>query len=372
MLAFAGCTQGSLPIGGGADDEVHIDVPEYGYILFNSDVTSRGELYENGVSNSAASDDNRFYGHFNVIGYTYSADQWTTAEIQAVPNVFNTNPMLVSWNGSFGASALYSYNNTPNDDDNTNPYAHWIGKQRYAFFAYSPTSLTTNVNDSDASNNEGNPYVIYELNLTDVSEHKDIMTACAIDANYATRSVDFKMSHRLAALDVTAINHHGEGNTIDILSLSLKLEGLLYKKVYIPLNDRDEPDLVSPDGVGNHTANYTIVNNSRTRIARGVETNLTGGASGVAGKAKDKTMILIPQPQEIDGVTKPLKITANVVYSKNGGQSETTPKTVEFNRELKGGRRYYIQLNFLPGDLQILIVESDEWDDSGRIDHEFD
>ena len=83
-------------------------------------------------------------------------------------------------------------------------------------------------------------------------------------------------------------------------------------------------------------------------------------------------MILIPQPQEIDGESKELTITADVVYSMNGGQSETTPKSVTFNRELKGGRRYYIQLNFLPGDLQILIVESDEWDDSGRIDHDFE
>ena len=69
ILALASCTQGSLPIGDGTDDEVQIDVPEYGYILFNSDVTSRGALYENGVSNNAAPDDNRFYGDFNVIGY---------------------------------------------------------------------------------------------------------------------------------------------------------------------------------------------------------------------------------------------------------------------------------------------------------------
>ena len=371
MLAFAGCTQGILPNGDDTNGDVNINVPEYGYILFNSDVKTRGALYENGVSNTASKDDNRFYGDFNVLGYTYSADQWTTAEVQATPNVFNTNPQLVSWNKNFGANALYTYDNTPNDGDNTNPYAHWIGKQRYAFFAYHPTNLTTNVNDNVTSNNEGNPYIIYDLNLTDVSKHVDIMTACAIDTNYATRSVDFGMKHRLAALDVTANNYHAEGNTIDILSLNLKLEGLLYKKVYIPLNDRDEPNLVSPDGVGSHTANYTIVN-SKTSIPRGVETNLTGGASGVEGQAKDKTMILIPQPQEIDGETKTLKITANVVYSNNGGQSETLPKTVVFNRELKGGRRYYIQLNFLPGDLQILIIESDEWDDSGRIDHEFE
>ena len=366
MLAFAGCTQGSLPIGGGADDEVYIDVPEYGYILFNSDVTSRGELYENGVSNSAASDDNRFYGNFNVIGYTYSADQWTTAEVQATPNVFNTNPMLVSWNDSIGADALYSYDNTPSDGDATNPYAHWIGKQRYAFFAYSPTNLTTNVNDNVTSNDEGNPYVIYELDLGDVSNHVDIMTACAIDANYATRSVDFKMSHRLAALDVTAINHHEEGNTIAINELKLELNGLCYDLVHIPLNDRDETDLVYPNGVAsNRTATYTIVS-SKTDIPRNVETNLTSGSS-------KKTMILIPQPQEVDvnGSTVKLQIKATVNYSLNNGSSEQT-KTIDFDRELKGGRRYYVQINFLPGDINILIIESDEWKDSGRIDHEFD
>ena len=370
ILALASCTQGSLPIGDGTDDEVQIDVPEYGYILFNSDVTSRGALYENGVSNGAAPDDNRFYGNFNVIGYTYSADQWTTAEPQATPNVFNKNPMPVSWNGQLGAEALYTYDNTPNDGNSSNPYAHWIGKQRYAFFAYYPTTLTTNVNDSNNSNNEGNPYIIYELDRTNAANHVDIMTACAIEANYATRSVNFNMGHRLAALDVTANNHYAEGNTIAINKLTLTLKGLCYDKVHIPLNDRDEPNLVYPNGVAsNRSATFTIINNSPTAIPRGVETNLTGGTIG-------KTMILIPQPQEVNVNGSPviLQISATVDYSRNGGTGTPQTKTIDFNRELKGGRRYHVQLNFLPGDINILIIESDEWADSanGRIDHEFE
>ena len=126
--------------------------------------------------------------------------------------------------------------------------------------------------------------------------------------------------------------------------------------------------MVYPNGVASDTsAEFTIIN-SKTDIPRGVETNLTGGKIG-------KTMILIPQPQEVDvdGSKVKLQIKATVKYSLNNGSSEQT-KIIDFDRELKGGRRYYVQINFLPGDINILIIESDEWKDSGsgRIDHEFE
>ena len=356
LTLMVGCQQGQSTEGG--DVVVDLGSPEYGYIQFDFENGTRGDLYEKENPNDP--DDNRLYADFGVMGYTYLANDWTIAEVQAQPNVFASHNQLVKWNGEYGTKAMHDYY----------PIREWQGKQKYAFFAYYPYG-----NDyvkTSAADYEGNPYIEFTLpSRSSVDEHVDVMTGYAIDANYTSRTVGFHMQHRLTALDVTANNLFTEGQKVVVTGLKITLDSLLYDKVRIPLNDRDVSELDYFAGMAeNITATYDIYGGEPIKVDSGVEAKLT--------EPYAKSMIIIPQNQRIDtngdGVEEDYTMKGEVIVTYKVNDTLHENKKVEFSvdRDLKERRHYFVQLNFSDGNVNIVILESDEWKDSERIDHEFE
>lgn len=350
LTLMVGCQQGQSTEGG--DVVVDLGSPEYGYIQFDFENGTRGDLYEKEIPNDP--DDNRLYANFGVMGYTYLANDWTIAEVQAKPTVFYNQEVV--WNGEHGTKAMHTYS----------PMKEWLGKQKYAFFAYYPYGLTT----SD-ENYEGNPYIEFTFPRNNIDEHVDVMTGYAIDANYTSRTVGFHMQHRLTALDVTANNLFTNGEKVVVTGLTITLNNLLYDKVRIPLNDRDVSELDYYEGMAAETtATYNIYGGSPIEVDSGVEAKLT--------EPYKKSMIIIPQNQHIDtngdGVEEDYTMKGEVIVTYKVNETLHENKVVEFSvdRDLKERRHYFVQLNFADGDINIVILESDEWKDSERIDHEFE
>ena len=365
LMAFAlwtmvGCAQNEMP--GGDDEVINLGAPKYGYIFFDSMLKdTRGELI-----NPEGPDDEPLKKDFAVIGYTYNADQWTTAEVQAKPNVFAQHPLKVTWNGS-----MHTYDDDGNAGDKD--LVAWIGKQKYAFFAYYPYG--SNYITTSGNGVEGNPYIDFELpSRNSVDSHIDVMTAHNIEADYVTRSVNFRMQHRLTAIDVIANNLYTEGQNVVVTDVTVKLENLLYDKVRIPLNMRDEEALVYPySPVVTKTAQYKVLSSQGVNVT--MNTNITGGDKDSG--YKNKTMIVIPQNQLIDtdndGVEEDCTIsgTVDVSYTVDGVEKSSTP-TFEIDRDLLSGHRYYILLNFSAGDVNIVVIESDKWAERDDIEYEFE
>ena len=353
---MVGCQQGQSTEGG--DVVVDLGSPEYGYIQFDFENGTRGDLYEKENPNDP--DDNRLYADFGVMGYTYLANDWTIAEVQAKPNVFASHNQLVKWNEEYGTKAMHDYY----------PPREWLGKQKYAFFAYYPHG--NSYVQTSAADYEGNPYIEFTLpSRSSVDEHVDVMTGYAIDANYTSRTVGFHMQHRLTALDVTANNLFTEGQKVVVTGLTITLNKLLYDKVRIPLNDRDVSELDYFAGmVANKTATYDIYGGKTIEVVSGVEAKLT--------EPYAKSMIIIPQNQHIDtngdGVEEDYTMKGEVIVTYKVNDTLNENKKVEFSvdRDLKERRHYFVQLNFSDGNVNIVILESDEWKDSERIDHEFE
>ncbi|MBR2859409.1 MAG: fimbrillin family protein [Alistipes sp.] len=354
LTLMVGCQQGQSTEGG--DVVVDLGSPEYGYIQFDFENGTRGDLYEKENPNDP--DDNRLYANFGVMGYTYLANDWTIAEVQAQPTVFHNQEVV--WNGEYGTKAMHTYS----------PMKEWLGKQKYAFFAYYPYG--NSYVQTSSKDYEGNPYIEFTLpSRSSVDEHVDVMTGYAIDANYTSRTVGFHMQHRLTALDVTANNLFTNGEKVVVTGLTITLENLLYDKVCIPLNDRDVSELDYFAGMAaDITATYNIYGGSHIEVVSGVEAKLT--------EPYKKSMIIIPQNQHIDtngdGVEEDYTMKGEVIVTYKVNETLHENKVVEFSvdRDLKERRHYFVQLNFADGDVNIVILESDEWKDSERIDHEFE
>lgn len=353
LTLMVGCQQGQSTEDG--DVVVDLGSPEYGYIQFDFENGTRGDLYEKENPNDP--DDNRLYANFGVMGYTYLANDWTIAEVQAKPNVFDSHNQLVKWNEEYGTKAMHTYSEMK----------EWLGKQKYAFFAYYPYGLTTS-----AADYEGNPYIEFTLpSRSSVDNHVDVMTGYAIDANYTSRTVGFHMQHRLTALDVTANNLFTNGEKVVVTGLTITLNNLLYDKVRIPLNDRDVSELdYFAAMAADKTATYNIYGGSPIEVVSGKEAKLT--------EPYAKSMIIIPQNQHIDtdgdGVEEDLTMKGKVIvtYKVNDTLHENKEVAFSVDRDLKERRHYFVQLNFSDGNINIVILESDEWKDSERIDHEFE
>lgn len=356
IVAFATLSCDALTTDILPDSNEEIEIPEYGFIYFNGQ-TTKGKLYE------PDPEDDRLKANFGVIGYTYNYDNWVSAEPQARPNVFDSHPEQVTW---LREDEIHSY---------TEQKA-WLGNQLYSFFAFYPETLTTS-----AGTYEGNPYIDFTFSRNILASQVDVMTAHVIDVDYRTRSVSFEMKHRLTAIDVVGNNLYGDSpndedeepdvDEIEITSMSITFDNLLYDKVKIPLNMRDEQELdyyegIATDDEGNEAtgASYTFI---PPVIKNTTNTPLT--------TSKDKsTIIIIPQKQYIDtngdNIEEDKTLNGIVKLSYKCKKNNETIDTVaendyEFsiNRDLIAGHRYYIQLNFAAGDVTIAILESDMWDD---------
>ena len=346
-MALFSCESGQENLGVGGNDTT-IEIPEYGYIYFDGAAASRGVLYE------TTADDKRLKANFEVIGYTHTYDDWDAAKVQAKPNVFYKQK--VEWNGS-----VHTYYKAGNTD--TDGYEQWIGKQQYAFFAYYPYG-NSSISYS-GENYEGDPYIDFTFSRSNLANQVDVMTAHAIDVDYRTPTITFDMKHRLSAIDVVANNLYKaeDADEIEITSISITLNDLVYDKVRIPLNMRDVAglDYTAYSEATNKTATYNLAAGNKT-IGSTVNTPITSSTT-------QTTMIVIPQSQTLSGnVNVGYKTKKNGTLKENVGAKDYP---FSFTREIVSGHRYYIQINFAPGNVTIAVLESDMWEEE-NINHDFE
>ena len=327
-------------------------VPEHGYIFFNTEVDSRGALIED-----------RLEDNFGVLGYYYGST-WDAAKAQARPNVFATYNQQVTWNGT-----AHTYS----------PQQSWKSGQKYSFFAYYPYG-NAKVSPS-AATHEGNPYITYTLaSRSDATALVDVMTSQVIDTDATHPYVDFVMKHRLTAIDVVARNFNEQGQNVNITGMSIEFENLLFDNVRIPLNYTDEPDLVYETLPTQNTgaASYPLHSGSTIVVPPSQEDSED---TRITTSVNKTTMVVIPQNRfydldkngTINETTEDCALKGKIYLSYSIGDTTKPNESLDFqiNKDLKSGRRYYIQLTFTTSGITIAVVESVEWSDE-NIYHEFE
>ena len=396
------------PNGEGGEDVI-LPNPDARYIYLDSGVKSRGNLVTG----------EKLQETFGAYGYKYDfSNKWTTYRVTAKPNVFGEDgidanektylatpvaPQEVTY-----ADEIYSYT----------PIKQWDGA-KYTFFAYYPFGHA-NVAASD-ENVEGTPYVTYSVDMGDSSNHADIMTAMFEDTSLSSSQyVYFNFYHRLAAIDVGALNFYQnnydlgadatlpelvegiaiteikdengtltgylvtENIQIEITSLNVAFTGIKYKGADIYL-DKDfetlnsDGSLALPKGVKSLTnadsqPAYSIVKSPKT-----LNYNTDAAMQSISAD-NETTILFIPQVAG-DSEAAPT-VTTTVTFKKkrpdgtyltytNNNETYTETKEATFNREIKEGSRYYVQLTFTSSAVSINIITSDEWNDI-KVGYEFE
>lgn len=357
VLALTGCSNNETEL-----DEVVVDLPAHGYILFDTPVPTRGEL---------VSDMNR---NFGVMGYSWdyndANDVWNTVKVQAKPNEFHKQKVTYD-----PASNLHSYDARP---AHTTALVPWKPSSKYSFFGYYPHETEANgAITLSGANEEGTPYLTYTLPSTPASM-LDVMTASLYNTDYKTaREVALNFEHRLAAVDIQMINLNakfgGKDVYVKLTDLKMNFTNLKYNKAKIWM-DYDMGMERTVASTSNQKKSYTM-SNSLT-IA---PTDLESGTLTIA--TTGNPLILIPQ--EVDATTQALKgtITFNLAYVDSNGNSitlndaEVKPGAhthdIDFEGDLAAKRKHIVQLTFTRDAVTVQIVPPSEWTDND-IDIEFD
>ncbi len=390
--------------------------PTQRYIQFDADINTRGAL----ITDDYLKDD------FAVIGYQYPG-LWEAEKVFATPNVFYEDkdktkvvtPQIVTYEKYDETSDGFSYS----------PLQVWSGN-RYSFFAYYPADKTENIIKLVAD--QGDPYILYKPEIdSDPTKLFDLMTAAYIDTGVASSAnVGLEFKHRLSAIDIGARNYyeydhdHDGGSvgatpakqvTIEIVGLEVSLNNITSTSANIYL-DPSKATVLNPDSskeiksievvmVGDKAwAPLTFPvkpNTASDRAIRRIERD---------GKVMS-TLLLLPQEQPLTGnitLKYRKKYTdngqdlyqrwdfmkdenGNDVVDENGEPmltyswtklptNETSlqayefdaPRSLNFDRPLLEGRRYFIELTFTSDAVSVNIIAADEWDDKDDIRYEFE
>ena len=327
----------------GCDEVEVIEQPlqsQQGYIYFNTEVSTRGELVEELNEKS-----------FGITAYNYTGE-WSFVKVQANPNVFQSHGQEVTWDGG-----MHTYT----------PLVPWDASKKYAFFGYYPHG-NSNVILSD-KNVEGTPYIDFTLPNT-LNAMVDVMTASLMDTdNSSSNAVGLTFKHRLTAMDVQARNFHEQGYSIRIKSLTMRFDSLLYNKVRLPLDDALE---ITRSSTNNWTKiqTYQLVSNSNPITIEPAGT--TTGSAPAISITNNSSLIFIPQ--EADATGKFLRGNVSMTYDViEGNRTNTKTFTTNFDvgKSLLAGRKYYFLINFSTTSVSIAIVDSGEWTDK-NIEIEFE
>lgn len=346
VLALTGCSNTETEL-----DEVVVDLPAHGYILFDTPVPTRGEL---------VSDMNR---NFGVMGYSWdyndANDVWNTVKVQAKPNEFHAKMVTYS-------DGLHSYT----------PLVPWKVASKYTFFGYYPHQSESEGSVAVSGDNvEGTPYLTYTL-PTDPAQMQDVMTASVYNTDYrSSREVALTFKHRLAAVDVQMINLNAKFGDKDVhvklTDLKLNFTNLKYNKAKVWMDESMGMDRTE---AVNKEASYTM--SSSLTIA---PSDITTGTTIM--ESTGSPLILIPQ--EVDGTTGALKgtVTFNLSYVDGNGDAitltdaevKTGPHShdIVFDGDLVAGRKHVIQLAFTRDAVTVQIIPPSEWTEND-VDIEFE
>lgn len=411
-LVFTGCEKESeWGNGGKGSNNVDIPISVGDYITFWTDVRTRADL----VTTKYLEQD------FGVFCYMYDfTNSWGAYKISAKPTTAVLNKTDIPTQVTY-ADGAYSYGEV----------ASW-GTNRYAFFAYAPYGRK-NIVDPSAPTVEGTPYVTYTLDTANSANHADIMTGYAADCYSAlSKDVTFRMWHRLAAVDVAAVNYYdysyasgsvdSEGNAIyntekvqiEINSITAKFNNLKYgsAKIYLDRNMATVPTALSSGTkpsypIGEYDLAYSAssefdyisVNNKTTMLLIPQEDATPEDTSddlsievvvNYKKKRPDNTYLqtVVETVEENDNgkiVQREYKVDVPAGSDTTGidpnpdangdikviGPDFTTTQIATFDRSLKEMYRYYALLTFTSHAVSINIITSAEWTEN-KVEHEFD
>ena len=378
--------------------------PNAKYILFDVGIEeSRGVAL-----NSADHED---FTQFSIYGYAYiTGTRWNAWKTIAKPNVFDEVPEKVVKAGSY-----FSY-----VEDGGNLKTWDEGDGRYSFFAVYPEASVGTSLGSIAypvnSTTEGVPYVTY-TRLNDATKMVDLMTGAHIDPTYSENGsyVSFDMEHRLAAVDVVALNHYEFDHdsdpitpekhvTIRITKLDVKFDNLLYTsadiyldKVGIKVTPTVRRPEYKPENSAVDAVTYTILADSEAYYD--VPPNNEDKNHRNISADREKTMFFIPQEMDstTDATLEKTDIKATVTgtfekwydedgdgtldtqimkeYDEDGNLIDEDGKfsinnQIKFNRHLEESYRYNVRLTFTSAAVSITVLTAEKWVDV-PIYHEF-
>lgn len=321
-VLFVGCEKASDVV----SPEVEIEIPTEGYIHFNTQVGTRGALITDMKRN------------FAVTAFNYDVD-WNTAVATAQPGVLHNQQ--IKWD-----DPIHTYDI---DNETTgNQLKTWEDGKKYTFFAHYPTTLTLS-----SSTTYGTPYITYSL-PTDVASMVDIMTASVFDTdNSLSNTVGFTFKHRLAALGVQIRNLNSDASIeLDKLNITFTGNTLKYNQATISL---DESIAMTRTGSSVSQGPYSIIPSGSVTIPAMETVSL------------ENALIFIPQ----EGTGTSDYLQGNITYSYSSSNSDEDPKAFNVGRDMKAGRKYYLQMTFSAGAITIAIIESGEWTDKD-VDIEFE
>lgn len=383
---------------------------KYGYLHFGTEVSSRASLVEDMKGKS-----------FGVISYEYSSTtNWGTAKSTAKPGSFYNHRVNCDTNGV----CTYDIDNAA-ATSGTNP-KEW-GEDRYAFFAYHPYGGTgIELSSRDAVNTPTLTYTYGWLNPTGTEDWinnsgqvlaydktvpiYDVMTAENVDASGKSNdrvTLDFK--HRMFALEVLANNYNeneykyitdANGNYVldangkkqyeldangnkqivtsarqKITNLTLKLEGLKYTSMTIPIS-MSEADVASMTKytAGDVGSPVFKLSEDTVEIPAFNEQTEDGRGMGVAtsisqfGSKNGGYLFLIPQEGTNDGIRGTLNWVELANFDTTDNEvSNEFESTIEF----KPGKLYQVYINFVGSGITIAIIEAGNWD-SHTVIHRFE
>lgn len=318
---------------GGTEESLIPVVPSDGYIYFNTEVSSRGELVADMEGKT-----------FGVTGFNYVGD-WNTVKVQAVPNVFKNHGQEIVWEVDEKQNGYHTYADL----------IPWDATRKYSFFGYYPFDKVT----LSGKEVEGVPYIDYTL-PDKVADMADVMTASLYDTdNSASNAVGLTFKHRLVAMDVQARNFLDEGTDVTINSLSITFENLQYNTVRLPLDASLE---ITPGKVNdwNEQPTYSILSSSVT-----IEpTNTTSGTNAATSLSDNSSLVFIPQTENLKG-------TITMKYKIDGSDEKTITPAFDTGKSMLAGRKFYLLINFSQTSVSIAIVDSGEWSDE-NIEIEFE
>lgn len=378
--------------------------PNAKYILFDVGIEE-----SRGVALNSA--DHVDFTQFSIYGYTYiTGTRWNAWKTIAKPNVFDDVPEKVVKAGSY-----FSY-----VEDGGNLKTWDEGDGRYSFFAVYPEASVGTSLGSIAypvnSTTEGVPYVTY-TRPDDATKMVDLMTGAHIDPTYSENGsyVSFDMEHRLAAVDIVALNHYEFDHdsdpittekhvTIRITSLNVKFDNLLYTSADIYLDKvgiKGTPTVRRPEYKPENSAvaavTYTILADSDADYD--VEPNNVDKDHRNISADREKTMFFIPQEMDstTDATLEKTDIKATVTgtfekwYDANGDGTLDTQimeeydedgnlidadgkfsinNQIRFSRHLEESYRYNVRLTFTSAAVSITVLTAEKWVDV-PIYHEF-
>ena len=323
------------------------------YIFFSQTVETKSSLIESAEA----------MGKFGVIGFKNNAEWDAVKETGITPNVFGVNDDVIIQEVTCASDGTGSYS----------PLKGWYNNMKYTFFAYYPCdhSNVLLVNTDGDPYTSGTPAIKYSLvtdnpATTDINEFldsmTDVMTApfykdkywySASANNLENSELTFGFTHRLAALGINIKN--STSGEIAINSINLKLSGLIYSDILIPLDGSRITRTSAANQSIEYNLPFTILDN---------EKNIT---SSEEKELSDK-MILIPQDSAIS-----IQVEISYTRKQVGGYAEytsnlTLPTTL--STKLLESKNHLINLNFTDSTVGVTISMSG-WKDSHEVEDTF-